>query len=278
MTLGIKLFAAALAVALAVPVALAFVPRLEPAATLNTILMGRAEMKGGTTKIGEIDPAAIPTAGPDATGTFCSVLPEGKLLEGLDVSIENGCAGTISVDGGTAVPFSAGCTAHVSITMSGGVCKDYTIDDLSGDGSGENLILRVTASDVKTTAGVAVEPSILPAYRFDRLSDLARNGVEAHHGAALALVHNDDGSERMTSITGTVSFPGSASAILTEVHLFEADDDPLGRATITISGDDFAITNFGSVAAGSYVQVLLVFDADLGGEPVRTQLRGTFAP
>jgi hypothetical protein len=199
------------------------------------------------------------------------------ILHDVDISIKNGSAGSISVGGGAPVPFSGAGTAHVAITMSGGTSQAYEIKDLTAEGD-KNLILNVTPSDHKTIGNVSIESNILPVYRLDRMSDLARNGAEMHHSAALALVHNADSSERMTSITGSISFPGTSAADLTGVYLFEADNDPIGNAQIQISGLNFTITDFGSVAGGTYIQVLFVFDAEMGGQPARAEIRGTFAP
>jgi len=275
----LTLVAAALSAALLIPSTLAALSGPAPASQPLSILMGEKKLEGGTTKLGEIEPAVIPTSGPNATGSVCNEIPGGNALEDLDFFIRNGSAGSVSVGGGTAVPFDTESgSAHVKITMTGNVCKDYTLHGLSGDGSGKLLVVNVTPSDVKSVAGNAIESNILPAFRFDRMSDLARNGVELHHGALLALVHNDDGEKILTSISGSLSFPGSVSADLQDIHVFESDGDLLGGASVAISGAEFLITDFGGVVVEDFVQVLIVLDDELGGELARAQLQGTFAP
>lgn len=113
--------------------------------------------------------------------------------------------------------------------------------------------MNVTPSDEKSVAGNAIESNILPAFHFDRMSDMARNGAELHHGALLALVHNDDGAKDLISITGSQSFPGTAPADLQDIHVFESDGDLLGGASIAISGAEFSITDFGGVAVDDFV-------------------------
>lgn len=275
----LTLLAAASSAALLIPPTVDALSNSASTTSHLSIIMGEKKLEGGTTKLGEIDPAVIPTSGPNATGSVCNEIPEGKVLTDLDFSIKNGTAGSVSVGGGTAVEFDSNSdSAHVKITMTGKVCKDYTLHGVTGDGSGKNLIVNATPSDEKSVAGNAIESNILPAYRFDEMSDLARNGVELHHEAMLALVHNDDGVKSMTSITGTVSFPGAGSADLTDVFLFESDGDPLSNAVVAISGAEFSVTDFGGVAVDDFVQVLIVLDDDLGGELGRALLQASFAP
>lgn len=273
------LIAAASSAALLISSTLAALSGPAPASQPLSILMGEKKLEGGTTKLGEIEPAVIPTSGPNATGSVCNEIPGGNALEDLDFFIRNGSAASVSVGGGTAVEFDEDSnSAHVKITMTGKVCEDYTLHGLSGDGSGKLLVVNVTPSDEKTVAGNAIESNILPAFRFDRMSDMSRKGAELHHDALLALVHNDDGAKSLTSITGILSFPGTASADLQDIHVFESDGDLLGGATVAISGAEFSITSFGGVPVDDFVQVLFVLDDELNGELARAQLQGSFAP
>lgn len=274
----LALFATVSSAAILIPSTLAALTGPSPASPLLSILMGEKKIEGGTTKLGEIDPAVIPTSGPNATGSVCNEIPEGKVLTDLDFSIKNGSAGSVSVGGGTAVDFDEDSdSAHVKITVTGNECKDYTLHGVTADGSGKNLIVNVTPSDEKTVSGNEIESNILPAYRFDEMSDLARNGVELHHNALLALVFNDDGAQSLTSLTGGLSFPGSASADLQDIHVFESDGDLVSGASVAISGAEFSITAFGGVQVDDFVQVLFVLDDELNGELARVQLQGTFA-
>ncbi|WP_145061490.1 hypothetical protein [Engelhardtia mirabilis] len=245
--------------------------------------MGQSDLKGGTVKLGEVDPAAIPTAGPHAAGSICNAIPIGPTVTGLTYSIERGSAGTVTVAGRSAVPFSATGTAHVTLPAGGGLrggqCADYAIEDLVGDGTGENLVLAATPSFNLAVGSTSIEVNGLPVYRFDALSDLARNGIaELYHAGALALLFNDDPTERITRIDGSVSFPGASSATLTGLHLLEADGDPVPNTSVSISDGEFAITGFAALDPEDWYQVVLVLSAPLAGEPMRLQLQGTFAP
>lgn len=273
------LLTGALSTALIAPLVFVAVPHDVLASSPFAILMGETEVEGGTEKLGQIDPLALPPSGPDATGSVKNEMPKGKVWNDLDFTIKNGTAATVKVGHGPSVEFNEdGNRAHVSVTTSGNASEDYTLDGLEGDGTDELIDLYVSPSDAKTVDGAKIESNILPAFRFDRMSDQARNGVESHHEAVLALVHNDDGSKGMTSIDGEVSFPGTAAANLEDVHLFQADGDPFPYAAVSISGDEFSVTDFGGVATGESVQVLVVLDADLGGELARVRLEADFAP
>ena len=273
--------AIALATAIGLPAAFAASTITAPGAALNTIGMGQTEMKGGTTKIGEIDPSAIPTAGPDAMGTLCNQYPSGVTISDLHIKIKKGTAESVEVGELDPVNFDGSGVAHVTYPAAGGLdgneCTTYTIDNLTADGSGDNLVLSVTPSLLVVVDETTVEVNSIAEYRFEQMSDLTRNGIaEMYHAGVLTVVTNFDPSHSMTQIQGSLSFPGTSSASLTGVHLFESDGDAITTGSVSISGNDFTLSGFPALEPLNTYRVVLLLDAPLGGQPMRAQLQGTF--
>jgi len=253
------------------------------AAAVNTIPMGQTDMKGGTTKIGEVDPDAIPTAGPDAAGKVCNDLSGGPVIQDLTFSIKQGSAGTLEVSGSNSTPFDANGKASVTFAsgsgLSGKTCRDYVIKGLAGDDSGDNLILNVTPSFTATLSSSSVELNSLPEFRLDAMSDLARNGIaELYHAGVLFQVSNDDPGQGLTEFHGVVTFPGASSSTVASVHLMDTQGDELATLTTTVSGNEFTITNFAELHPGYAYRIVIRLSEAIGGEPMRVQLQAVFAP
>lgn len=248
---------------------------------LPIIPMGNSDLKGGSTKLPEIDPASLPTSGPDAAGGVCNQVPGGPIITDLTFSIRKGSAQSLEVEGvSNSVPFGAGGTANVTLDpgIGGGQCRGYTLNGLQG-ADGSNIVINCTPSYTAVIGQTVVELNALPAFRFDAMSDLARNGIaELYHAGVLALVFNDDSSRALNAVAGEVSFPGTAVAAVTGVHIFEMDGDPVANATVDIVGNEFAITGFAPLSSGNVYQVVVTLTNGLGGEPMRAEIQGTFEP
>jgi hypothetical protein len=126
--------------------------------TRHAIAMGRADMTGGSTRLGEIDPLAIASAGSDAAGSLCNDLAGGPVIAALQFSIVNGNAHSVTIGTGDAVPFDEDGKAYVAFPtgqgLSGLACCDYRISALVGtDAAGENLVLDVTPSPTPNAFG-----------------------------------------------------------------------------------------------------------------------------
>jgi len=268
----------ATAFTLVATISMAFAIKSSSSVCLTTTPMGTTNMTGGTSKLGEIDPAATPT---DASGTVCNGL--GVPITDLTFSVQKGTATKVNVGGGSdhdmnGTGTSCKITLSTPLPTSGtGHCADYTIKGVSGSGS-TNIVLNVTPSSSETISGNPTELNVFPTFQLDSMSDLARNGIaEVYYPGAVTIVSNADSSQHLNKLTGTVSFPGSASANLTGVQLAKADDSALSSSA-SISGNDFTVTSFTPLDPGSSCRVIVLIDADLGGQPMRLQLQATFAP
>ncbi len=244
----------------------------------NTIPMGETNLTAGTTKIGEIDPAALPTSGPDAAGKLCNKVPGGVLITDLTFSIKKGTAASVEVEGvPTGVTFS-NATAHVNgLSMGGNVCLGYTLKSLSGDTSGANLICNVTPSYKDQVAGAVHEVNALPLYELSALNDMARNGTaEVYHRGVLLFVANADPDQLLCGLTGSLSFPAGVDATIESVHLREADGDPVTPVQGSHSSTSFEFSGFPGVKPKESCRVLVLFTAPLEGKSLRATITGSF--
>ncbi|MBM3989691.1 MAG: hypothetical protein FJ298_01655 [Planctomycetes bacterium] len=248
--------------------------------SVNVIPMGETDVKSGTTKIGEVDPAAISTAGPDAAGKVCNKVAAGVSIDGLTFSIKNGSAATLEIEGaGTTTFNSSDHTAHVDLNpvQGGNVCRGYRIKGLLGDARGDNLILSVTPSFVQAVNAVDVECNALPTYELDSLSDQARKGVVAYHADVLAFVHNVDDSMKLKAIKGTVSTANASTATLTDVRIFTSGGGTM-PASISFKGATFTISPISGLANGEWCRVLMRCEPALQGKRFQASLTAEFAP
>jgi hypothetical protein len=113
----------------------------------DAIAMGGADIGGATTRLGEINAAAISPDLHDAVGMLTNKLSSGDTITAVTFSIRKGSAQTVRVGKSTA-SFDYRGTATVSLDE--GITRDatgkYLIEWLSGDGSDENMTLHVTPS------------------------------------------------------------------------------------------------------------------------------------
>ncbi len=251
--------------------------RFSPA--LQEIPMGETEMKGGVTKIGEISPGAINSDGStSASGSVCNKLKV-KVTD-LDFEIKKGNTANTKLElKGTSISFVGG-KAHYDCPPGGGLegdqCEDYEILGLKADGSGADLVIRVTPSTTKTLAGALVHCNILPEYSFDVMSDMARNGMaRVFHGCVLAVVNNADRDSAIVSLSGTVT-PLDSSQSLTSAHLLDMRGLAVNRAITTLSGAEFTISGFTPLAPEKSLIVALRFSGPLEGAGLRAQLQALF--
>jgi hypothetical protein len=250
---------------------------------VQDIPMGTTEMKGGSTKIGEVDPAVCNSDGTtNATGILKNKIDNVTVTD-LDITIQKGTATSLVLAGNPPinVTFDAG-KAHADYAAGGGLTNNdqgYEVKGLKGDADQNdgNIVINVTPSSKSTILGSVVNCNILAAYRFSAMSDLTRNGIsELHHGAALAMIYNEDRSgATLTEIAGTVSFPG-ASANLTAVHLLDEDGDLISGASVSLNGLQFTISGFTALQEDDFVRVVMVFSEPLDGAPMRAQIQATF--
>lgn len=258
--------------AVAVCACLAFAPP-------NTIPMGEASLGAATTKLGEIDPAALPTSGPDAAGKLCNKVPGGVLINDLTFSIKKGNAGSVEVEGvANGQPFNSQGSAHVTgLSMGGNVCLGDTIKSLTGDGSGDDLVCKVTPSYGATVDGVQHEFNALPAYELSAMNDMARNGsAEVYHAGVLLLVFNKDGEQSLSALSGSLSLPAGVNASIASVHLRESDGDPLTPVQSSHTSTGFELSGFPALKSGASCQVLVLLNAPLDGKPLRAAVTGVF--
>ena len=282
MELRAILFAPALPVALFASAVLSVAT--SPAGA-NVIPMGQAELTGGTTRIGEIDPSAIPYSGPHASGTVCNRIPSGLEIGGLDFHIDRGSAKSISVRSAPPVRFDESGTARVAFapdaTLTGNQCAPYTIHSLSGDGSEEHVVLTVSPTLVVALDGASLEVSTLPEHRLDSMSDRARHGIaELRRAGVVASVSNADPARNLLEIEGAVTFPGTSAANLSAVHVFDSAGVrvPPARVDVQIEGATFTVSRFLALEPGSRIRLVLVFDEPLEGVPMRAELQARFGP
>ncbi len=269
----------ALACVGAVGVGAAFAGALRFSPALQEIPMGETEMKGGTTKIGEISPGVISADGAtSASGSVCNKLKV-KVTD-LDFEVKKGNTANTKLElKGSTISFTNG-TAHFDYPpgsgLEGNQCEDYKITGLKADGSGANLVIQVTPSTSATLAGGLVHCNILPEYNFDVMSDMARNGMaRVFHGCVLAVVNNADRDSAIVSLSGTVT-PLQTSQSLISAHLLDMRGLAVNGATTSLSGAEFTISGFTPLAPEKSFIVALRFSGPLAGAGLRAQLQASF--
>ncbi|MBI5363016.1 MAG: hypothetical protein HZA53_07535 [Planctomycetes bacterium] len=250
------------------------------------IPMGKTELKGGSTKVGEIDPAVVAQGGStSASGSVCNEISGGVDITDFDVSLKkaNTTSGAtkLTVNGASSpVTFDSNGVAHydypTNSSLAGKACHDYSITGITADGSGQNIIITFTPSAKKTLAGSLVNCNVLPAYKLDSMSDLARNGIsEMYHSCALAIVTNADTTRGLTSLAGTTALL-DVTRTLTSVYLVETNGTPVPNANVTINGSSFSITGFTPLAPNKTVLVAMKFSDIVGGTRMQARLEATF--
>jgi hypothetical protein len=250
----------------------------SPAINNPTTPMGTKDLTGGSTKLGEIVPSACPT---DATGRVNNAIQPATNITDLRFATKNGTLDSVTVGSNTTNAGSDG-TVNVDLSqapMHQGDHLDYTANNVKHSGQGTaNVELWATPSTQVLKDGVPSEADVLPPFQFDSMSDLQRNGIgQLYYPDVLGIVSNNDSSQHLTALAGTVSFPGSTSATLTGVRLTKGDGSAYS-ATISISGNDFTISSFSPVDPGTSCRIILTLDSSLNGDSMRLQLQGTFAP
>jgi hypothetical protein len=251
--------------------------------TLQSIPMGQAEIEGGTTQLGEIDPAAIRTNG--TTSAEGQVRNASSLrIAALDFSLKNAdtSAGTtkLAVEGLDEVAFDALGVAHVEFSsgseLGGTAVRSYVVSALKADPSGPNVVFSITPSPRRAPPGNTISCNILPAYNLDSMSDLARNGIaEMYRSAALAIVNNVDADARITAVTGA-AYLLDVKEKLTSIQFLLPNGQLVPRAHVELDGDKFTVTGFSPIDPGQTVHVVMIFAGPIGGTRMRAQIQALF--
>jgi len=250
----------------------------------QTIAMGSAELKGGTTKIGEIDPAVVAQDGStSAKGELCNKL--NVTITDYDVSLKKANTSGLTTKvkiGAQDVAFDANGVAHFDHPtgqgLGGNICQDFEITGLKADTSGLNIVVNVTPSSKKTISGALINCNVLPEYSLDSVSDQARNGIlEMYHACALGIVNNADASLKLATLSVSVGLL-DVSGTLTNVYFTELDGTPIPNAVISRSGNNFTISGFDPLRVNKTVMVAMLFDEAPGGTRMQAQLTATFTP
>jgi len=248
--------------------------------TVNTIALGETELDGGTTEAGEINPDALSTAGPDAAGSWVNEIGSGDDITDLTCNLSNASGGSFSTNGGTTT-FEDG-EAHLTFgggnspPVGGNESKTFSITSLAEDGSGEDITIDLTPSIEQPVGPATLEANVLPSYAMTEMSDSRRHGVRRlKHDVIVAFVHNEDTSW-INVLSGEVTFPGSASAELSAVHLLDDDSMAVSGASIDVEDDGFVIGDFSPLDEGEYYRVVVVLDASIDLEPFQLRLIASF--
>jgi len=248
--------------------------------SVDVIAMGGAEMKGGTSRMCEVDPLVLSDLHGGA-GQVSNKLPFATTITGLVFSIAKGNARLLRVDGNPMAAFNSAGFAKVALARGAGIAADahrkYAIDGLTSDGSNDHLVFHVTPSVSASIDDIATELNVLPAYSLDARSASARNIIdELYCAGAVAIVSNQDTSKRITQLRGSVSFPGTLAGELTGVRITTQDGLPLPSAKIVRSRDEFIITGFTSLAPANSCRVIVLLANALGGQPMRVEPEAGF--
>jgi hypothetical protein len=251
--------------------------------SFNTIPLGQTDMKGGTTKIGEVSPGSIPTSGPDASGLLCNEIKPGQNIHDLTFEIENGTAVSVEVDGEpNTIPFING-KAHVTLAngdIGGNGCKKYTLNDLSStstDTPPKNLKISVTPSLATDAGGSTTELNTIEEYIFTEMSDKKTQGIETlfHEGIAAGITNGEKSKKsRISALTGSVTVPSGFA--LTGVHLRTPGGVTVTGTATQITGDDFEVNGFTPLDVGDSYVLILVFNEALEGETLKVEVKADF--
>ncbi|MEO0421845.1 MAG: hypothetical protein AAF184_05885 [Pseudomonadota bacterium] len=243
-----------------------------------TIPLPTKKLSGGTTSVAKLDPAAIPTSGPDAAGKLCNDLPGGAGMDDVTITIDNGTAGNVEVGGKAATGTdSGGWHVQFDNNVDSDDCVDLKITNIQPDDSGKDVEIKATPSIESSVDGVVIEVNPFPRFGFEANVDLMRTSITAmDHGGGLAFVHNDDGEQAINGLEGQVSFPEGANRSLLMVELQTQRGEKL-PAVITVTGNGFTIDRMTPIARGEGRLIVLWFDNGAGDANARLQLSATYA-
>jgi hypothetical protein len=249
-------------------------------APLQSIPQPHADLTGGTTNIATVAAVAIPSGGLSTQGTLKNAIRPGETITRVVVTIANGTASSVTVNGQSVqaagrvfdIPFPSGTEwRHLAY------CQwQATGLEVSPAGSTKPVVIDLTPIAPREPLP-AVSLDVLPGYELRRSTDQMRSGVGLFARGALAVVTNGDVEHRIDALHGEVSFPGTASAELVDVYLLGAGDVPLST-TVSIDGDEFTVSGIPPMAHGETVQVVLLFDSSLEGQPMRCRIAAGFVP
>ncbi|MEM9384782.1 MAG: hypothetical protein AAGA68_06955 [Pseudomonadota bacterium] len=244
-----------------------------------TIPLPTKKLTGGTTSVAKLDPAAIPTSGPDAAGKLCNDLPNGAGMDDVTITIDNATAGGVDVGGTPAAETDSGGW-HVKFDndVDSDACVDLKITDIQPDDSGKDVEIKATPSIESSVDGVVIEVNPFPRFGFASNLDLMRTSITAmDHGGGLAFVQNNDGEEAINALEGQVSFPEGANRSLLMVELQTERGEKL-PAAITVTDNGFTVDRMTPIAHGDGRLIVLWFDNGAGDVNARLQLSATYAP
>ena len=262
----------------------AFVGLAFGLATLtSSIPMPNADLKGGSTKVGQVTPGALGT-GTDLTGQYCNQLPNSQNISNLTVELENGTGTKVVLDNGAnpdqEATFSNGVATFSNLThpVTGNGCQNYTIEGArSNTTPPKTVAVWFTPSVKKTIDGTLISMNSTDLFEMDYLNNIYGSGTAKCYRAALSLpIINHDDTHDITQLDVLVSFPSQPQAVVTDVHMLDKGDYAVTGATISQSGNNVTITNFPAISEGELYYIVLEFNEALAGDIVRTTVEATF--
>ena len=247
--------------------------------TANLDLGTDTPLKPGTTNLAKFNPDSLPAAGATASGSVKNTHGMGVPMTDLDIDVDNGSSGDITVNGQAKTPDANG-NAHFEfnppVNFQG--TAQVSIAGLQKDSSGKDVEIDATPSYSRSVGSQVVEVNGFPLHGLSRAQDQLRTSIlKAYHPAGLAFLQNEDSSQRINQIDGQLSFPAHSSAGLIDLALQDTLGNSLG-GTVAYSGNTFSISNLSPIAAGNSVALVVRWSGASQGTSVQLRLTGSFVP
>ena len=269
---------------LAIATALAVAAVYATPSSVVTIIMGTDDLDGGAKKLGEISPGSLRPNDNEAEGTICN--SSGVQMGDVSFNLKKGTATTVTLCNldGTEIgseSFSGGTATYDfgSSPVADDGCVMYKLEGISAEGT-DNISVYATPSKVdEIGAGPDIHIDVFPPFEIDGVTNLRRVAVPTlFNPGFIAIGTNDDASQRVNKVEGSVQVVGHSTASISDVELRDSTGTEISGATYTITGLDFEITGFTTIAAGAEFRVVVRLDSGSPGHLARADVEGTFIP